>query len=107
MALTKLAFSWQNLKPFEVTATLNTDNEMSDYRVTRSASSVQARLYDENELGLVFGDQYKLAESRTGDYYCTDSNCNSLNLQTPPIRSVNRNDLECLVCSTKDKTTVY
>ena len=94
----------------QVWASLETDNEMADYRITRGVFAIQASIYENNELGLVFGDQYKLEESRTGDFYCTDENCNNLDLQSPPIdytsaigSSHTRNNLQCSQCATRDK----
>ena len=95
----------------QVWALLQTDNEMADYRITRGVFAIQASIYDNNEMGLVFGDQYKLEDSRTGNYYCTNDNCNNLDLQQPPIdystaagSSLTRNEnLQCAQCATKDK----
>ena len=85
-------------------ASLRTDNTMSDYRIDRRGISVQASLYDENQLGLVFGEQYKLDESRQGQYYCTSDGCNSLALSSGPTGLTRNDELSCIQCQTSDKS---
>ena len=85
-------------------ASLRTDNTRSDYRIDRKSISVQASLYDDNQLGLVFGEQYKLDESREGQYYCTLDGCNSLALSSGPTRMTRNDELSCIQCQTSDKS---
>ena len=85
-------------------ASLRTDNARADYQIDRKSISVQARLYDEGELGLVFGEQYKLDESRQGQYYCTSDGCNSLALSSGPTRITRNDELSCIQCQTSDQS---